>query len=139
MIVPQSLMKRGKFVNHPFAEISKEHESSISGCWLSRPSSTENGIWGAHPPRVLLDAPRVQSFCGHVGEVLATSGAFVVFREGAENGTRGACAPQLKPVFGQCIAEGFSMLQIWSADDHRFDLRSILNFLKNIATFERTP
>ena len=51
---------------------------------------------GTHPSRVLLDAPRVQPFgAGHFPEHLELFGAFDVFREGAENRTRGACAPQL--------------------------------------------
>ena len=64
----------------------------------------ENRSWGARPPRVLLDAPRVRPFC--VQPLAESAGAFVVLREGAEDGTRGpssvaalrrvdACAPQL--------------------------------------------
>ena len=52
---------------------------------------TEDLAWGAHPPRVLLDAPRVQLF--RVARLTESSGALMVFREGAEHGTRGACAP----------------------------------------------
>src|SRR6185436_7123458 len=56
----------------------------------------ENRSWGAHPPRVSLDAPRVQPFgAGPPPKRLELFGALGVFREGAENQTRGACDPHL--------------------------------------------
>jgi hypothetical protein len=46
---------------------------------------------------VLLDAPRVQPVSvQQVGERCELFAALDVFREGAENGTRGACAPQFE-------------------------------------------
>src|SRR6185369_188744 len=57
--------------------------------------------WGAHPPRVWLDAPRVQHFRARpLADSCELFGAPDVFREGAENGTRGACAPDSTSVFG---------------------------------------
>ena len=52
-------------------------------------------------PRALLDAPRVQPLC--VRTLPKRSGlfrAFEVFREGAENRARGACAPHPTSEFG---------------------------------------
>ena len=70
------------------------------------PSETErfmpNSEVGEHTrPRVWLDAPRVQPLCARTPPKL--SGLFracEVFREGAENGTRGACAPHPTSEFG---------------------------------------
>jgi hypothetical protein len=59
------------------------------------------GIGEHTRPRVWLDAPRVQPFCGR--EFAGDSEAFEalgVFREGAENRTRGAGAPHPAPVPG---------------------------------------
>jgi len=57
---------------------------------------SETRSWGAHPPRVWLDAPRVQCFGARRWlERSKPSCVLKVFREGAKNGTRGACAPHL--------------------------------------------
>src|SRR5437867_1220841 len=56
----------------------------------------ENRNWGAYPPRVWLDAPRVQPFLApRWPEELELFHAVAVFREGAENCARGACAHHL--------------------------------------------
>src|ERR1035437_2068123 len=50
--------------------------------------------WGARPPRALLDAPRVQPFwCTGWPSPAGLFRAFSLFREGAENCTRGGRAP----------------------------------------------
>src|SRR5207247_958558 len=51
----------------------------------------EARAWGAHPSRVLLDAPRVQLL--RAPRLAESSERPVVFRQSAENGTRDACAP----------------------------------------------
>ena len=62
--------------------------------------------WGAHPPRVPSDAPRV----GHVGrdsfkKANIFSDTLCVRREGASNRTRGGCAPQAL----RCVSPGVSL------------------------------
>src|SRR5437870_9970225 len=70
-------------------EVSLQDQSVMAG---AKNDAVKDRVHpGAHPPRVLLDAPRVQLF--RVARLTESSGALMVFREGAEHGTRGACAP----------------------------------------------
>ena len=79
----------------------------------------ENRSWGAHPPRIWLDAPGAQLFCARrCPERSEFSGPPEVFRESAENGTRGACAPCLNFGFrveSKSIAGAFGILLILTA------------------------
>ena len=52
------------------------------------------GLWGAHAPRVLVSAPRRNILRGTRLDFLRQ----VREREGALASTRGACAPQTRPV-----------------------------------------
>src|SRR5438876_3607891 len=81
-------------------EVSLEDQSVVAG---AKNDAVKDGVHyanlarGAHPPRVLLDAPRVHPF--RVLPLAESSEPPVVFREGAENGTRGACAPSSTLIF----------------------------------------
>jgi len=63
--------------------------------------SAKNEVGEHTRPRVSLDAPRVQPDCACCGTgSAALFRAAKVFREGAENCTRGGCAPHPTSVFG---------------------------------------
>ena len=72
-----------------------------AAAWVKIELNPKTGIGEHTRPRVWLDAPRVQPFCApNLPESMEPVRALEVFREGAENRARGACALHSTTVLG---------------------------------------